>query len=73
MFLLVANTQIRDFFTQFIKNKEAVSAIEYAIISAGIAATVLIIFQGRSGSIMYDLFDGVFSSIKNRLEVISSW
>ncbi|OCG25241.1 hypothetical protein A9G28_10540 [Gilliamella sp. Fer1-1] len=73
MYLLAINIQIKAFLAQFIKNKQAISAIEYAIISAGIAATVLIIFQGRSGSIMYDMFDNVFTSIKNRLGVIASW
>jgi pilus assembly protein Flp/PilA len=73
MYLLAINIQIKAFLAQFIKNKQAISAIEYAIISAGIAATVLIIFQGRQGSIMYDMFDNVFKSLKSRLEVIGSW
>jgi pilus assembly protein Flp/PilA len=73
MYLLAINIQIKAFLAQFIKNKQAISAIEYAIISAGIAATVLIIFQGRQGAIMYDMFDNVFKSLKSRLEVIGSW
>ncbi|MWP63294.1 Flp family type IVb pilin [Gilliamella sp. Pas-s25] len=55
------------FIVKFIQNKQGISAIEYAIMSAGIATMVLTIFKGQQGSLIYDMFDSIFASLRTKL------
>ncbi|WP_238786499.1 Flp family type IVb pilin [Gilliamella sp. ESL0250] len=67
------NILVGSFLAKFVQNKQGVSAIEYAIISAGITTMVLTIFKGQQGFLVYDMFNSVFSSLKDKLAVIASW
>jgi pilus assembly protein Flp/PilA len=67
------NILIGTFLAKFIHNKQGISAIEYAIMSAGITAIVLMIFKGQQGSPIYDMFKGVFTSLQEKLAVIAHW
>ncbi|WP_425571946.1 Flp family type IVb pilin [Orbus sasakiae] len=59
--------KIKLFSIKFIKNKQGSNAVEYAIISASIAAIILVIFKSESGNSIYDLLSSVFETIKSKI------
>ena len=67
LYLSAVRAQARNFANKFIKNERGVTAIEYAIVAAGVSAVVLIIFKGEEGSPVYDMLSDVFSSLSTKL------
>ncbi|NUF48511.1 Flp family type IVb pilin [Gilliamella sp. ESL0250] len=66
MYLSAVHAQVRNALGKFVKSEQGVTAIEYAIVAAGVAAVVLAIFKGDSGPV-HDMLQSVFSSLKNKL------
>ena len=74
MYLSAVRAQLRSFANKFIKNERGVTAIEYAIVAAGVSAVLLVIFGNQSGAPVYDMLNGVFTSLRARLTgVITSY
>ena len=67
LYLSVARAQVRNFASKFIKNERGVTAIEYAVVAAGVSAILLLIFKTSQGGPVYDMLNGVFSSLKTKL------
>jgi len=67
MYLSTFRTQVRNFANKFIKNERGVTAIEYAIVAAGVSAVLLVIFDNHPGGPVYDMLNGVFTSLKAKL------
>lgn len=59
-------TKVRSFLGKFVKNQQGVTAIEYAIVTAGVAAVVLVIFKADGGPVS-DMLKGVFDALKTKL------
>jgi len=59
-------TKVRSFLGKFVKNQQGVTAIEYAIVAAGVAAVVLVIFKADGGPVS-DMLKGVFDALKTKL------
>ena len=53
--------KVRDFF----KNEDGVTAVEYAIVLAGVAAVVAVIF-GRDGTVQH-LLTNIFSAVSTQV------
>ena len=70
MYLSVVQVKLRHFASKFIKNERGVTAIEYAIVAAGVSAVVLVIF-GDSGPVKSMLND-VFTQLSARLSTVIS-
>ena len=51
MYLSAVRAQVRSFAGKFIKNERGVTAIEYAIIAAGISSVLLVIFDKDNGPV----------------------
>ena len=51
MYLSAVRAQVRSFAGKFIKNERGVTAIEYAIVAAGLSAVLLIIFGKDNGPV----------------------
>ena len=74
MYLSSVHTQVRNFANKFIKNERGVTAIEYAIVAAGVSSVLLVIFGNSAGHPVYDLLNGVFTSLRAKLNgVITSY
>ncbi|OCG13997.1 Flp family type IVb pilin [Gilliamella apicola] len=67
LYLSAVRAQARNFANKFIKNERGVTAIEYAVVAAGVSAVVLVIFKGTQGSPVYDMLQDVFSSLQSKL------
>ena len=67
MYLSAVRAQVRSLANKFIKNERGVTAIEYAIVAAGVSAVLLVIFGNTQGSPVYDMLNGVFTSLKTKL------
>jgi len=67
MYLSSVRAQLRSFANKFIKNECGVTAIEYAIVAAGVSAVILVIFDNHPGGPVYDMLNGVFTSLKTKL------
>jgi len=67
MYLSAVRTQVRSFANKFIKNERGVTAIEYAIVAAGVSAVLMVIFSSSSGGPVYEMLNGVFTSLKTKL------
>ena len=67
LYLSAVRAQARNFANKFIKNERGVTAIEYAVVAAGVSAVVLVIFKGAQGSPVYDMLQDVFSSLQAKL------
>ena len=65
LYLSAVRAQARNFASKFIKNERGVTAIEYAIVAAGVSAVVLVIFGG-SGPVK-SMLDTVFTQLKSKL------
>ena len=66
MYLSAVRAQARNFVSKFIKNERGVTAIEYAIVAAGVSAVILHIFNKDDG-VVAEMFDHVFRSLKYKL------
>ena len=70
LYLSAVRAQARNFASKFIKNERGVTAIEYAIVAAGVSAVVLVIF-GNSGPVK-SMLDDVFTQLSTRLSTVIS-
>ncbi|WP_198229024.1 MULTISPECIES: Flp family type IVb pilin [unclassified Gilliamella] len=66
MYLSAVRAQFRNFANKFIKNERGVTAIEYAIVAAGVSAVILVIFNGSGGTV-YRMFNNVFNTLRFKL------
>ena len=69
--LSAARAQVRNFASKFIKNERGVTAIEYAVVAAGVSAVVLFIFNKDTGPVR-QMLEGVFNALKAKLTSIIS-
>jgi pilus assembly protein Flp/PilA len=67
MYLSALRAQARNFASKFVKNEQGVTAIEYAIVAAGVAAVVLVIFGTDDTSPVNAMLTQVFSTLKTKL------
>lgn len=65
MYLSAIRAQYRDFAKKFVKNEQGVTAIEYAIVAAGIATVMLFIFR-ESGPVS-TMLNTVFTNLETRI------
>ena len=65
LYLSAVRAQARNFASKFIKNERGVTAIEYAIVAAGVSAVVLVIF-GTGGPVK-SMLETVFTQLKSKL------
>lgn len=68
MYLSALHAQVRIFLGNFFKSEQGVSALEYAIMGAGVAATVLAIFND-TGPVMA-MFTQIYSNLQSKLTAI---
>ena len=66
LYLSAARAQVRNFASKFIKNERGVTAVEYAIVAAGISAVILVIFNKDNG-VVAEMFEHVFRSLNYKL------
>ena len=71
MYLSAVRAQVRSFAGKFIKNERGVTAIEYAIVAAGVSAVLLVIFDKNNGPVK-SMLHGVFTSLQSKLSSILS-
>ena len=71
MYLSAVRAQVRSFAGKFIKNERGVTAIEYAIVAAGVSAVLLVIFDKNNGPVK-NMLNGVFTSLQSKLSGILS-
>lgn len=69
MYLAAIRAQIRNLTSKFIKNESGVTAIEYAIVAAGVSAVILTIFRANGGPVSIMLED-VFNNLRYKMESI---
>ena len=69
MYLSAVRAQVRSFAGKFIKNERGVTAIEYAIVAAGVSAVLLVIFSKDNGPVK-NMLNGVFTSLQSKLSGI---
>ncbi|MCT6867254.1 MAG: Flp family type IVb pilin [Gilliamella apicola] len=69
MYLSAVRAQVRSFAGKFIKNERGVTAIEYAIVAAGVSAVLLVIFNKDNGPVK-NMLHGVFTSLQSKLSTI---
>ena len=69
MYLSAVRAQVRSFAGKFIKNERGVTAIEYAIVAAGVSAVLLVIFDKNTGPVK-NMLHGVFTSLQSKLSTI---
>ncbi|OTQ26663.1 hypothetical protein B6D22_00130, partial [Gilliamella apicola] len=69
--LSAVRAQVRNFAGKFIKNERGVTAIEYAIVAAGVSAVLLVIFDKSNGPV-FKMMNGVFTSLQAKLSAIIS-
>ena len=69
MYLSAVRAQVRNFAGKFIKNERGVTAIEYAIVAAGVSAVLLVIFNKDNGPVK-NMLNGVFTSLQSKLSGI---
>ncbi|OCG44277.1 hypothetical protein A9G35_08555 [Gilliamella sp. Choc5-1] len=70
MYLSAIRAQARTFLGKFIKSEQGVTAIEYAIVAAGVAAVVLVVFG--SGGPVESMLNSVFDKLKTRMSTLIS-
>ncbi|MCX8649055.1 Flp family type IVb pilin [Gilliamella sp. B2776] len=71
MYLSAVRAQVRNFANKFIKNERGVTAIEYAIVAAGVSSVILVIFNSSGGPV-YDMLSNVFDKLSTKLSNIIS-
>ena len=71
MYLSAVRAQVRSFADKFIKNERGVTAIEQAIVAAGVSAVLLVIFDKGNGPV-YKMLNSVFTTLQTKLSGIIS-
>ena len=71
MYLSAVRAQFKNFANKFIKNERGVTAIEYAIVAAGVSAVLLVIFDKANGPV-YKMLYSVFTSLQAKLSGLIS-
>lgn len=66
--LMALRVKTKNLVSKFVKNEQGVTAIEYAIVAAGVAAVVMIIFA--NDGIVAQTLTNVFSTLQNRLVAV---
>ncbi|WP_392564686.1 Flp family type IVb pilin [Orbus wheelerorum] len=61
------STPIRKYIQKFVKNEAGVTAIEYAIVAAGVASIVIVVFKASTGGPVFDMIDQVFKAMKTKV------
>jgi pilus assembly protein Flp/PilA len=67
MYLSALRAQARNFVGKLVKNEKGVTAIEYAIVAAGVAGVCIVIFKGAAGGPVFDMLDSVFAKLKSKV------
>ncbi|WP_392552787.1 Flp family type IVb pilin [Orbus wheelerorum] len=62
------SNSIRKFVQKFVKNEAGVTAIEYAIVAAGVAAVVMVIFSNTG--VVAQTLTNVFNSLSTKLTAV---
>lgn len=70
MYLSAIRAQTRAFLGKFIKNEQGVTAIEYAVVAAGIAIVCVAVFK-KEGPVD-EMLSNTFSTLKSKMETIIS-
>lgn len=65
MYLSAIRTQARTFLGKFVKNEQGVTAIEYAIVAAGVATVVFVVF--KSDGPVASMLSNVFDTLKTKV------
>ncbi|MFQ0994486.1 Flp family type IVb pilin [Gilliamella sp. BG2] len=65
MYLSAIRAQARNFLGKFVKNEQGVTAIEYAIVAAGVATVVFVVFKGDGP--VATMLSEVFDSLKEKV------
>lgn len=65
MYLSAIRSQARNFLGKFVKNEQGVTAIEYAIVAAGVATVVFVVFKGDGP--VASMLSNVFSTLKTKV------
>ncbi|MWP62656.1 Flp family type IVb pilin [Gilliamella sp. Pas-s25] len=67
MYLSAIRAQVRNFAGKFVKSEQGVTAIEYAIVAAGVSAVVLVIFGTGANAPVNKMLTQVFDSLQTKL------
>lgn len=70
MYLSVVQVKSRYFSSKFIKNECDVTAIEQAIVAAGISAVIMFIFDTSDSGLVYKMLIYVFQTLGCKLKSI---
>ncbi|WP_392560888.1 Flp family type IVb pilin [Orbus sturtevantii] len=64
------SNSIRKFAQKFVKNEAGVTAIEYAIVAAGVAAVVMVIFasNGPVATMLTDVFNALSTKLQSIIQ-----
>lgn len=65
MYLSAIRAQARNFLGKFVKDEKGVTAIEYAIVAAGVATVVFVVFKGDGP--VASMLSNVFSTLKTKV------
>ncbi|KDN09829.1 Flp family type IVb pilin [Gilliamella sp. Imp1-1] len=65
IYLSAIRAQARNFLGKFVKNEQGVTAIEYAIVAAGVATVVFLIFK-ENGAVQ-TMLSNVFDKMKDKV------
>lgn len=70
MYLSTVRAKTRNFLGKFVKSERGVTAIEYAIVAAGVAVVVMVIF--KSDGPVASMLSNTFESLKTKMADIIS-
>ncbi|MCO6544846.1 MAG: Flp family type IVb pilin [Gilliamella sp.] len=65
MYLSTVRAKTRNFLGKFVKSERGVTAIEYAIVAAGVAVVVMVIFKGDGP--VANMLSNTFSTLKDKM------
>ncbi|OCG70106.1 hypothetical protein A9G43_08700 [Gilliamella sp. Occ3-1] len=68
MYLSTVRAKARNFLGKFVKSERGVTAIEYAIVAAGVAVVVMVIF--KSDGPVAQMLSGTFNQLKSKMDGI---
>ncbi|RKS87866.1 pilus assembly protein Flp/PilA [Orbus hercynius] len=66
--LTALRAQTRNFLGKFIKNEQGVTAIEYAVVAAGVAVVVLAVFKADGP--VDEMLTKIFGDLKTKLSSV---
>lgn len=70
MYLSTVRAKTRNFLGKFVKSERGVTAIEYAIVAAGVAVVVMVIFN--SNGPVAEMLSNTFNTLKSKMGDIIS-